>query len=325
MSLRKFLFGATAAAIAVAFSASAGAADKPVYGVLLKTLSNPFWGAMEKGIKDGATAAGVEYFMQAVESDQAAEPQLNACNTMLQKKPAAMITAAINSTILLPCLKQANEMKIPVVDLDNNLDPEITKKAGVDIAFHIGSDNEAAGAKGADYLVSVLGKDAKGPVLVIEGLSGNITGQKRARGFAAELKKAAPGLNIVASLPGDWDSLKAANLTNDTLQRSPDLVAIFCANDDMALGAVEGARAAGKDKVVVIGVDGNTNAVKSIKAGRLNGSVAQLPYLVGMQAVEGVKKVLAGEKVPEMTYVPTLVLTKDVIESKKDPMLEYVK
>jgi ABC-type sugar transport system substrate-binding protein len=216
-------------------------------------------------------------------------------------------------------------MKIPVVDLDNNLDPEITKKAGVDIAFHIGSDNEAAGAKGADYLVSVLGKDAKGPVLVIEGLSGNITGQKRARGFAAELKKAAPGLNIVASLPGDWDSLKAANLTNDTLQRNPDLVAIFCANDDMALGAVEAARAAGKDKVVVIGVDGNTNAVKSIKAGRLNASVAQLPYLVGMQAVEGVKKVLAGEKVPQMTYVPTLVLTKDVIESKKDPMLEYVK
>ena len=136
---------------------------------------------------------------------------------MLQKKPAAMITAAINSTILLPCLKQANEMKIPVVDLDNNLDPEITKKAGVDVAFHIGSDNEAAGAKGADYLVSVLGKDAKGPVLVIEGLSGNITGQKRARGFAEELKKQAPGLDIVASLPGDWDSLKAANITNDTL------------------------------------------------------------------------------------------------------------
>ena len=105
-----------------------------------------------------------------------------------------------------------------------------------DIAFHIGSDNEAAGAMGADYLVSVLGKDAKGPVLVIEGLSGNITGEKRARGFAAELKKEAPGLDIVASLPGDWDSLKAADIANDTLERNPDLVAIFCANDDMALG-----------------------------------------------------------------------------------------
>jgi D-allose transport system substrate-binding protein len=324
--LKRLTFGASIAALAFGLATSAAfAEDKPVYGVLMKTLSNPFWGAMEKGVDAGAKNAGVEIFLQAVESDQAAEPQLNACNTMLQKKPVAMITAAINSTILLPCLKQANDMKIPVVDLDNNLDPVITKKAGVDIAFHIGSDNEAAGAKGADYLASALGKEAKGPVLVIEGLSGNITGEKRARGFADELKKQAPGLNIVASLPGDWDSLKAANITNDTLQRNPDLVAIFCANDDMALGAVEAARSAGKDKIVVIGVDGNTNAVKSIKAGRLNASVAQLPYLVGMQAVENVKKVLAGDKAPEMTYVPTLVLTKEVIEANKEPMLQYVK
>ena len=244
---------------------------------------------------------------------------------MLQKKPAAMITAAISSTNLLPCLKQANEMKMPVVDLDNNLDPAITAKAGVEVAFHIGSDNEAAGAKGADWLVSQLGKDAKGPVLVIEGLSGNITGKKRAVGFADELKKEAPGLTIVASLPGDWDSLKATNITNDTLQRTPNLVAIFAANDDMALGAVEAARSAGKDKVIVIGVDGNSNAVKSIKAGRLNASVAQLPYLVGMKAVENVKKALAGDKVAEMTYVPTLVLTKEVIEDNKDPLLQYVK
>jgi ABC-type sugar transport system substrate-binding protein len=322
--LKRLVFGASIAALTFAASA-AFAADKPVFGVLMKTLSNPFWGAMEKGVDVGAKKAGVDVYLNAVESDQAAEPQLNACNTMLQKKPAVMITAAINSTILLPCLKQANEMKIPVADLDNNLDPAITKKAGVDVAFHIGSDNEAAGAKGADYLVSVLGKDAKGPVLVIEGLSGNITGEKRAHGFAEELKKAAPGLKIVASLPGDWDSLKAANITNDTLQRTPNLVAIFCANDDMALGAVEAARSAGKDKLIVIGVDGNVNAVKSIKAGRLNASVAQLPYLVGMEAVEDMKKLLDGGKVAEMTYVPTLVLTKQVLEANKDPLLQYVK
>ncbi|HEV8388190.1 MAG TPA: substrate-binding domain-containing protein, partial [Dongiaceae bacterium] len=114
-----------AAFLAAALSTTAGAADKPVFGVLLKTLSNPFWSAMEQGIKDGTSEAGVEYFLQAVESDQAAEPQLNTCNTMLQRKPAVMITAAINSTILLPCLKQATEMGIPVVDLDANLDHEI--------------------------------------------------------------------------------------------------------------------------------------------------------------------------------------------------------
>ncbi len=310
----------------VALMAPAHAADKPIYGVLMKTLANPFWGAMEQGVKAGAEAAGVEYYLQAVESDQAAEPQLNTCNTMLERKPAVMITAAINSTILLPCLKRANEMNIPVVDLDNNLDPQVTKDAGVNITFHIGSDNAAAGAQGAEFLVGKLGKDAKGPVLVIEGLSGNITGKKRADGFANKLKELAPGLEVVASLPGDWDRGKAANITNDILTKHPDLVAIFCANDGMALGAVETVFAASKgDQVTVIGVDGNSDAVKSIKEGRLTASVAQLPYLVGKQAVENVKKVVEGGKVDEVVFVPTLVLTKDVIEAGTEPMLEFVK
>ena len=244
---------------------SAFAADRPVYAVLMKTLSNQFFVAAAKGVDDGARIAGVDIILAEGQTGQWAESQVSACETILERKPAVMIAAAINSVLLLPCLKHYNEMKIPVVDFDDNLDPETTRKAGVDIAFHIGSDNEAAGAMGADYLVSVLGKDAKGPVLVIEGLSGNITGEKRARGFAAELKKEAPGLDIVASLPGDWDSLKAADIANDTLERNPDLVAIFCANDDMALGAVEAARSKGKDKVVVIGVDGTQSALKSIR------------------------------------------------------------
>jgi ABC-type sugar transport system substrate-binding protein len=317
--------GLSSLALSLSLAGAAFAADKPVYGVLMKTLSNPFWGAMEQGVRDGAKEAGVDYFLQAVESDQAAEPQLNTCNTMLERKPAVMITAAINSTILLPCLKRANELNIPVVDLDGNLDPEITKKAGVKVAFGIGSNNEAAGAQGADYVASVLGKDAKGPVLVIEGLSGNITGQKRARGFANRLKEIAPGLQIVASLPGDWDRQKAANITNDILTRNPNLLAIFAANDGMALGAVEAARAAGKDKVIIVGVDGNSDAVKSINAGRLNASVAQLPYLVGKQAVENVKKVLAGGTADAFIFVPTLTLTKQVLDEKKAPELQYVR
>jgi D-allose transport system substrate-binding protein len=305
---------------------AAQAAEAPVYGVLLKTLSNPFWGAMEKGIRDGARDAHVQYFMQAVESDQAAEPQLNTCNTMLERKPAVMITAAINSTILLPCLKRANEMGMPVVDLDANLDHAIAAKAGVKIAFTIGSDNVAAGRQGADYLVSRLGADAKGPVLVIEGLAGNITGEKRAQGFKEELAKRAPGLTIAASLPGDWDRQKAANIANDIMTRNPDLKAIFCANDTMALGAVESVFAAGKGgRIIIIGVDGNVDAVKAIKAGRLDASVAQLPYLVGKEAVEKAKQVLAGQKVDEYIYVPTLVLTKQVLQENKDPLLRYVK
>lgn len=310
---------------AIAFAPGAQAQEGE-YGVLMKTLANPFWGAMGMGVEDGAKEAGVKYFVLAAESDQAAEPQLNLCNTALERKPVAMITAAINSTNLLPCLKAAQEAGIKVVDLDGNLDQAILDKEGIKITFRIGSDNVAAGGQGAEYLVSKLGADAKGPVLVIEGLSGNVTGQKRATGFADKLKELAPGLEIVASLPGDWDRGKAASITNDILTRNPDLVGIFAANDGMALGAVEAVYAAGKgEQVTIIGVDGNVDAVKSIKDGRLNASVAQLPYLVGKQAVENVKKAIAGESVPGDVAVPTLVLTKEVLDANTEPMLQYVK
>ncbi|WP_080920809.1 substrate-binding domain-containing protein [Manganibacter manganicus] len=316
---------ALGAALAVA-SVGIAKADDGEYGVLMKTLANPFWGAMAEGVKAGAEKAGVKYFLQAAESDQASEPQLNLCNTMLQRKPVAMITAAISSTNLLPCLKAAQDAKIKIVDLDNNLDQTVLDNEGIKVTFHIGSDNIAAGAQAADYLAQKLGKDAKGPVLVIEGLSGNITSQKRASGFADRLKEAAPGLEIIGSLPGDWDRGKAASIANDTLTAHPDLAAIFCANDGMALGAVEAVYAAGKgDQVTIIGVDGNSDAVKSIKQGRLNASVAQLPYLVGEQAVENVKKALAGETVPESIAVPTLVVTKDTLEAGTDPLLKYLK
>ncbi len=324
--LTRRLLLAGAVGLALGVSGAVQAQEKPLVAVLLKTLSNPFWGAMEEGIRDAAAATGAEYYLQAVESDQAAEPQLNVCMTMLERKPDILLAAAINSTNLLPCMKRANEMGIPVVDLDANIDPEVAKKAGVEVAFSIGSDNVRAGAQGAEYVVSVLGKDAKGPVLVIEGLSGNITGQKRARGFAERLAELAPGLEIVASLPGDWDRGKAANITNDILTRHPDLVAVFAANDVMALGAVEVVEAAGKgDQVVVVGVDGNVDAVKSIKQGRLDASVAQLPYLVGKRAVELGLDLLAGKKVDKWVPVPTLVLTKEVLEKGEDPLLQYVR
>lgn len=78
--------------------------------------------------------------------------------------------------------------------------------------------------------------------------------------------------------------------------------------------------------MTVIGVDGNSDAVKSIKSGRLNASVAQLPYLVGKQAVEKVAAMKKGTKVDQdWIYVPTMVLTKDIIDKGTEPMLKYVK
>lgn len=315
------------AAVALSLTASGGLAQsQDEYGVVLKTLANPYWGAMSLGVEAGAKSAGVSYYAQAVENDQATESQLNLCMTMLERKPVGLLVAAINSTNLLPCIKAAQAANIKVADLDGTIDPEVLKKAGIELAFRIGTDNISAGHKAADYLVSMLGKEATGPVLVLEGIAGSPGGKQRTVGFAEKLNELAPNLQIVASLPGDWDRGKAASITNDVLTRNPDLVAIFAANDSMALGAVESTYAAGRGgQVTIIGVDGTTDAVKSIKEGRLNASVAQLPFLVGKQAVESLKKVIAGEKSDQYIPVPTLVLDKQMLDAGTDPMLEYVR
>jgi len=312
--------------LAILSAGTLGLAQQTTIAALMKTTANPFWGAMEAGIKDGAQKGNVNLILQAVASESDVEPQLNACLNLLQRKPQALVVAAINSVNLLPCLKQANQQNIPIVDLDGNLDPAVLQKENVKIAFSISSDNRRAGASAADYMVSKLGQNFSGKVLVIEGLAGNVTGAARRDGFSERLKQIAPGAQIVASLPGDWDRLKAANITNDTLQRTPDLAAIYAANDTMALGAVEALFAANKGgKVLVVGTDGNSDAVKSIQSDRLNASVAQLPFLVGSRAIENVLKVIKGEKVDAKIIVPTLVIDKAIMQAKTDPLLQYLR
>jgi len=317
---------ASAAALAVGLAAAGAQAQDLEFAVLMKTLANPFWGAMGEGVEDGMEAAGVGGQIQAVPSEADVEPQLNTCLNMLESDPDALITAAINSVNLLPCLAQATEAGIPIVDLDGNLDRDMAAEEGIDIAFTISSDNRLAGEKAARYIADRLGEDAEGAVLVIEGLAGNVTGQARRDGFVEGLAEFAPNMTIEASLPGDWDRLKAANITNDMLVRNPDLAAIYAANDTMALGAVEAVFGAGKgDQVIVVGTDGNADAVSSIEQGRLDATVAQLPYLVGFRAVELAKEVVEGGEVDDLVLVDTIVLDQEVLEAGEDPLLQYVR
>src|SRR5262245_11815963 len=177
-------------------SNNAAAADQ-TFGVLLKNIKNPFWSAAEKGAKDAGKEIGVDVYVLASESDADVAPQLDICNTMLQRKTDALIVAAVNPTGLLPCLAQATKKGIPILDIDANLIQDVAEKAGVKVANSIGSDNRQAGALGADYIAKKL---AKGKLLLLEGAPGALTATDRREGFKEELAKVAPNLQIVASL-----------------------------------------------------------------------------------------------------------------------------
>ena len=148
-------------------------------------------------------------------------------------------------------------------------------------------------------------------------------GKLRVEGFNQNLPK---GLKIVASLPANWDRLKAADITNQTISRYPKLIGIFAANDIMALGATEALLARGVKDTKVIGVDGIGDAIKAIRGGRLTASIAQLPYLMGSEALEKTHKLLSGTATYEFDQkVPVITLDKETLSKNDEPLLQFVK
>lgn len=301
------------------------AADDDGYVFILSSDANPFWQAISAGIHDSAAEHKIAPVVLMVGDDRAAEEQLNTCLSAVNRHPKIIVMASLNPASGMQCFKEARAKGILVADIDSNITMEDGQKAGVDLAYSVGSDNYVIGGDAADYVKSIIKHD-DAKILIIEGMPGSSPGRKRVDGFVSRLKEVAPKAQIVASVSGEWDRLKAMNVAADTLQRVPDLGVIYAANDVMALGAVEAVKVADKtQQVAVIGVDGMAEARDAVIAGKMNATVAQLPYLVGKSAMEQAVDAVNGHPAKTQVVTPSLVLTADKIKDNTDPNLQYVR
>ncbi|WKZ56387.1 MAG: substrate-binding domain-containing protein [Bdellovibrionota bacterium] len=295
------------------------------YAFILKGRGNPYWQAAVQGIEETATDLRISHKVFQISSDIAAEEQLNLCLSVIAMKPKMIAISAVTPAVGLQCMKQAMRANVRVADLDSNVTPAEAASAGVPLAFSVGSDNYLVGKSAADYLASVT-KTPNPKILVLEGAVGSVPGQGRVRGFVDRLRELLPQAQQVASVSAEWDRLKGMNVTNDILQREPELEFVYAANDMMALGAVEAVRVAGlMGKVQVIGVDGTPDARKAIEEGKLLASVAQLPYLIGKRSVEKSVQVIKGETTEVIEKTPTPVLHRQLLAANTDPLLRYVR
>lgn len=312
MLVRYFFYLASILCLGVT---TAEAAD---FAALISDTSNPYWKTLERGLSDTAQVLGIQIDIHSLQSATDAEGQLNQCETVLLTHPKVVIFAAVDAVNLRSCLLKANEQGITLIDIDGNIDEARAARMGIQVAFSVASNNYELGAKAAAYL-----NGRKGKVLVIEGLSASQPGILRIKGFRENLGE---DLKIIASQPGNWDRMKAADIVTQVVTQYPDLFAIFAANDTMALGAVEALRAVHISNVVVVGIDGTVDAVKAIKEGRLTASIAQLPYLMAKEALE---KAAAYIKNPQPLsfhqYVPIVALDRAVFERNQESLLRYVR
>jgi len=244
-------------------SSNAAAPAKPRVALVMKSLANEFFGTMAAGAKahQAQNAATYDLVVNGIKNETDLAEQVSLVEQMIASRVNAIVIAPADSKALVPVLKRATAAGIRVVNIDNRLDAAAQKDAGLSIPF-VGPDNRAGAAAVGRVLAAKLTKgDA---VAIIEGIPTADNGRQRRLGFEDAVKEA--GLTLVAVQSGQWEMERANTVAAGLLNAHANLKAIFCGNDNMALGTVAAIKAAGREgKVLVAGFD-NIKAVQPLIA-----------------------------------------------------------
>jgi len=228
--------------------------------------------------------------------------QVRIVEDLITQHVAAISVCAIGNEAIVPAVKKANAAGIPFF-IHNSLEP---LPAGV-VAAYIGYNQRKGGRLMGRKAVELLG--GKGKVLILEGIPGYHT-RERTAGFREGLDLPHhPGLIVVGSQPADWERSKAMSVTENFLQREPDLKLVFVCSDEMALGAAQAAKAHGKPGIFFLGIDGNPNAIDAIKSGAMTATLGVHPRKMGAMVVETMLKKLTGGHVARFVETPMEVVT----------------
>jgi ABC-type sugar transport system substrate-binding protein len=139
-----------------------------------------------------------------------------------------------------------------------------------------------------------------------------VTSGARVDGFLAEIEG---NLTVIQVTAANWERELALTAATDIMAANPNIKAFFAANDTMGLGIVKAVENAGKTgQIVVVSVDGNPDALESVRAGGLSATVAQYPYAIGTLGLQACEVLLAGESIPANIESPTALVSKDVAD-----------
>ncbi len=268
-------------------------------GLSVSTQNNPFFVTLAEGAQEAADEAGVS--LTIVDAGDDVTKQVSDIEDLIAKDISVLIVNPVDSDAVTGAVEAAVAKGVKVISVDRAVN-------GVEIDCQIASDNVLGAELATQYIVDTLGEGVKVAELI--GTSGASAAIDRGTGFhnIADAK-----LDVVASQTANFDRTEGMSVMENMLQANGDIQAVFAANDEMALGAVEAVSGAGKD-ILVVGFDATDDAIEAIKAGRMGATIAQQPKLIGSTAVENALKLIAGESIPKTIPVEVTLVTKDNAE-----------
>ncbi|MGK0465031.1 substrate-binding domain-containing protein [Clostridium sp.] len=261
--------------------------------LIMKTLTNPFFIEMERGARHAESETGIKLTVKTGAKETSIEQQIAIVEDAIASKVDAIVIAPGSSIELIPVLKKAQDAKIPIVNIDNRLDPVLSKTKGlIDVPF-ISVDNKNGGYLSAKCISDKITSPTK--AVIIEGIRGANNADQRKEGA---IKAFAENKNItlVATETANWNIAEAYDVAKKLFETNSDIGAVFCANDMMALGVIQYLdKSKGKD-ILVAGFDALSEAKSAIAQGKMSNTIAQQASLQGYTGVKLAVDLINGKK-----------------------------
>jgi ribose transport system substrate-binding protein len=283
--------------------------EKPRIALIMKSLANEFFQTMENGAKAHQRENASEYDLIAngTKDEQDVSRQIDLVEQMIAQRVAAIVIAPADSKALITVCKRALDAGIPVINIDNKFDASVLADKGVKIPF-VGPDNRKGARLAGEYLAKRLKPGDK--VAIIEGVPNAFNGVQRRLGFDDAMKSSR--IEIASSQSGYWETARANQVASSIITEQPDLKAILCSNDNMALGTVAALRAAGKSQdVLVIGFDNISAVQQLIKDGQILATVDQHADLLAVYGIEYALQIIKSKDAPADRETPVDLITAE--------------
>ncbi len=253
--------------------------------VVISTLNNPWFVVL--GESAAAKAKELGYEVQIFDSQNNPSKEAEHFDNIIAMSYDAILFNPTDADGSVLNVERAKDAGIPTFCMDREINSSDAA------ASQLLSDSFTGCVKLGQYFVKQLNQ--KGKYVEILGIVGDNNTWNRSKGFHSVVDEY-PELKMVAQQSADFDRNKAMEVMETILQAQPDIDAVFCGNDAMALGAYQAILAANKaNRIQVYGFDGSEDAINAIAAGKLEATVMQFPVEMARKSAEFADKYLAGE------------------------------
>ena len=266
-------------------------------------MENPYFITLESAAKAELEEDGYRMITKNPETDpQLQETQIQ---EMIDEGIEAIILSPVDWEKITPSLQALKKAGVKII----NVDTQVKEMEYVDA--YIGSDNQKAGYICGEDLITKCPDGGK--IAILECPTQNSIND-RITGFEEAIKNA--GFEVVARADAGGTKESAKEKMAQILAENPQVDAVMCGNDQMALGALQAAKEAGKSSLKIYGVDGSPDIKKELKKldSQIAATAAQSPINIGKTAAQIAVKVMDGEEYEKETFEEVFLINKDNVE-----------